>query len=98
MYLAHPDPVLQRLFAERACQGVPPAEAAFIFIGLDANFSLAFDGNRVSLSNANRVEFPQLILVGSVKYSGRLSGYKVYFQGLDNTTLEDLCRFDSPPL
>src|SRR5262245_44968198 len=39
MYLAHPSERLNRAFAARPFQGAEPEKAAFLFVGLDANYS-----------------------------------------------------------
>lgn len=39
MYQQHPSTRLTALFHERPYQGAAPEEAAFIFIGLDANYA-----------------------------------------------------------
>lgn len=38
MYVAHPSARLRELFARKPYQGVPPSEARFLFVGLDANY------------------------------------------------------------
>lgn len=39
MYIPHPSEQLNNLFRERPYQGVPPENASFLFIGLDANYA-----------------------------------------------------------
>lgn len=39
MYLPHPSRELSALFAQRPFQGVEPAAAVFLFVGLDANYA-----------------------------------------------------------
>jgi hypothetical protein len=39
MYIPHPSEELNNLFRERPYQGVPPENASFLFIGLDANYA-----------------------------------------------------------
>lgn len=43
MYTRHPSKILNDLFAEKPYQGVPPEDAKFLFIGLDANYSPTID-------------------------------------------------------
>lgn len=43
MYLRHPSPELQRLFAARPYQGADPRSARFVFVGLDANYDANVD-------------------------------------------------------
>jgi hypothetical protein len=38
MYALHPSPELNALFARKPFQGVPPALATYLFVGLDANY------------------------------------------------------------
>jgi hypothetical protein len=39
MYVSHPSQVLNEFFASKPYQGVPPEEARFLFVGLDANYA-----------------------------------------------------------
>lgn len=43
MYVVHPSPELNALFARKAYQGVVPDKAAFLFVGLDANYEAQID-------------------------------------------------------
>jgi hypothetical protein len=45
MFIAHKCETLNAAFAARPFQGVPPEEATFVFIGLDANYSPAIEEN-----------------------------------------------------
>jgi len=38
MYVPHPSRELTELFAQKPYQGVAPDRAAFLFVGLDANY------------------------------------------------------------
>ena len=39
MYLPHPSPELNELFAHKPYQGASPEHAKFLFVGLDANYA-----------------------------------------------------------
>ena len=39
MFTPHPSPILTDHFARKPWQGVEPADARFLFIGLDANYA-----------------------------------------------------------
>jgi hypothetical protein len=39
-YIRHPSPTLQDLFVSRQWQGANPMDARYVFLGLDANFSI----------------------------------------------------------
>jgi hypothetical protein len=43
MYVSHPSPELNALFARKPYQGVDPDEATFLFVGLDANYADQID-------------------------------------------------------
>jgi hypothetical protein len=47
MFQAHPCKALNDAFAARPFQGVPPHEATFLFVGLDANYSCTIDENAI---------------------------------------------------
>lgn len=46
MYMRHPSPELQRLFASRPYQGADPSRAKYVFVGLDANYDVNVDRSR----------------------------------------------------
>lgn len=43
MYVTHPNPELNALFARKPYQGVAPDKATFLFVGLDANYEAQID-------------------------------------------------------
>lgn len=47
MFSAHPSPSLNSLFREKPYQGANPAEAKFLFIGLDANYDAEVEGKPI---------------------------------------------------
>jgi hypothetical protein len=47
MFIPHHSQTLNVAFAARPFQGVPPEDATFLFIGLDANYSPAIEENTI---------------------------------------------------
>jgi len=78
MYIAHPSTELNELFAHKPYQGVPPDEAQFLFVGLDANYEehiatrpifgnvLEYHSDAVAFWRKHRVHHPFLL----PEYSG----------------------------
>jgi len=50
MYAAHPNQALQRHFAERPYQGAEPAQAKYLFVGLDANYAADIENGPIFAS------------------------------------------------
>lgn len=78
MYISHPSKDLNALFTRKPYQGVPPADARFLFVGLDANYDerieskpifesiLAYHTDAVAFWRKYRVHHPFLL----PEYSG----------------------------
>jgi hypothetical protein len=47
MYIPHPNPELQELFARKPHQGADPRSARYLFVGLDANYDPSIDRSAI---------------------------------------------------
>lgn len=73
MYVAHQSAQLKELFLQKPYQGVPPSEAQFLFVGLDANYEatiaaspifnsvLEYHEDAVSFWRSHQVHHPFLL-------------------------------------
>jgi len=65
MYLPHPNKKLQELFSYKPYQGADPANARFLFFGLDANYDL-------DLENKNYFQKLEHCIIGALQRSASL--------------------------